>query len=134
MKIVIDSNRVVAALLKDSTTRGLLLNASFEFIAPDFIKEEVEKYRGVFVKKAKISVEDFDLLLSMLFESIKLIPKEEYASSMYKLISEISDPKDIPYLACSIAMEAEGIWTHDLHLKEQTKVRIFTNIDLLNSI
>jgi len=33
MKIVIDSNRVIAALIKESTTREILFDKNFEFIA-----------------------------------------------------------------------------------------------------
>jgi len=33
MKVVIDSNRVLAAMIKDSTTRGILLDIFFEFVA-----------------------------------------------------------------------------------------------------
>ena len=41
MKIVIDSNRVFASLLKDGTARKILYTDYFEFIAPEFIKEEI---------------------------------------------------------------------------------------------
>ena len=37
MKIVIDNNRVVAALVKDSTTRQILFDKMFEFVSPDHI-------------------------------------------------------------------------------------------------
>ena len=45
MKIVIDSNRIAAALLKDSTTRGILFDTNFNFIAPEFVKEEIKKHQ-----------------------------------------------------------------------------------------
>ena len=45
MKLVIDANRVIAALIKQSTTRELLLDMAFEFIAPDFLKTELERHR-----------------------------------------------------------------------------------------
>lgn len=131
MKIVADSNRVVAALLKDSTTRGILFNNKFEFIAPEFVKEEIGKHKKELIKKAKISDREFDLLLSLIFESVTLIPKKEYNKFVDEIKSEISDLKDAPYLACCIATHSEGIWSHDPHIKEQDKVMVFTNIDLL---
>mgnify|MGYP001584687135 CR=1 FL=1 len=45
MKVVIDSNRVIASLLRDSTTREILYNRRFDFIAPEFIKVEIQKYK-----------------------------------------------------------------------------------------
>ena len=38
MKIIIDSNRVIAALMKNSTTREILFNKNFEFFAPEYVK------------------------------------------------------------------------------------------------
>ena len=131
MKFIIDSNRVIAALLKDSTTREILYNRCFEFIAPEFVKEEISKYRTELIKKAKIKSEEFDILLSLFFERITLIPKKEYEAFLKKLKSKISDSKDIPYLACCMAIKALGIWSHDPHLKDQDRVKVFTNIDML---
>jgi predicted nucleic acid-binding protein len=132
MKIVVDSNRAIASLLKDSTTREILYNRSFEFVAPEFIKDEILKYKSVFIKKGVITKEEFDILLSLIFERITLIPKNEYAKYLKKLETEISDSKDIPYLACCISTKAEGIWSHDPHLLGQDKLKVFTNKDLLD--
>ena len=132
MKIVADSNRVIASLLKSSTTREILFNRNFDFVAPEFIKEEISKYKLEFVKKAKITAEEFDVLLSLFFERIKLIPKNEYMGYIEELKNKISDTKDIPYIACCLAAKAEGIWSHDPHFFKQDKVKIFTNKGLLD--
>ena len=131
MKIVIDSNRVIASLLKDSTTREILYNRNFDFVAPEFIKMEMLKYKKDLISKASITKEEFDSLLSLLFERITLIPREEYSKHFKELNADISDPKDIPYFACSLATKSEGIWSHDQDFQKQNKVKIFTNIDLL---
>jgi len=134
MKIVIDSNRVIAALIKDSTTREILFNSRFYFVAPEFLKDEVLKYRSQLVKKAKIQADEFNILFSILFEKISLTPKKGYEKYIKKLKSEIPDPKDIPYLACNIATKADGIWSHDPHFQKQTKIKVYTNNDLLKLV
>lgn len=131
MRIVIDSNRVVAALIKESTTREILFNKDFEFIAPDFIKSEINKYKDDIIKKAKITEKEFDILLSLIFEHITIISEQEYENFIEEIKDEISDIKDIPYLVVSLSHKAEGIWSHDTHFKEQKKVKVFTNIDML---
>lgn len=131
MKIVVDSNRVIASLLKDSTTRKILFDRTFEFVAPEFIKVEMLKYKKDLMSKAGITEEEFGSLLSLLFERITLIPEEEYNKYFKELSAYISDPKDIPYFACSLATMSNGIWSHDPHFQKQNKVKIFTNIDLL---
>ncbi len=35
---------------------------------------------------------------------------------------------------CCIYSNAEGIWTHDHDFMNQNKIKIFTNVDLLNMI
>ena len=77
MKIVIDGNRIIASMLKDSTTREILYTDQFEFVAPEFVMEEVAKYKDRFIARGKISAEEFEELLPLLFEKITLIPNEE---------------------------------------------------------
>ncbi|MEK6909637.1 MAG: PIN domain-containing protein [Candidatus Aenigmatarchaeota archaeon] len=131
MKVVIDSNRVIAAMIKDSTTRDILFDNNLEFIAPDTIKVEVNKYKTAIIEKAGVTEEEFDILLSLIFQHIAIIPQNEYNELVAKFKNEIKDFNDIPYIAVCVATKAEGIWTHDPHFKQQKKVKVFTNIDLL---
>jgi len=131
MKIVIDSNRVLAAMIKDSTTRKILLDHMFEFVAPDYILTELRKYEDRVLKVSGITKYEFEILLAMIFENITTIPETEYRELIEQLKDEISDSKDLAYIAACLASKACGIWTHDPHFKEQKKVNIFTNIDML---
>ena len=36
MKIVIDTNRIIAALIKDGVSRKILFDKRFEFVTPDY--------------------------------------------------------------------------------------------------
>ena len=131
MKVIIDSNRVIAALIKYSTTREILFSDNFEFIAPDSITVEVNKYKDIIIEKSGIAEKEFNILLSIIFEHIGIIPLNEYTGLVAQFKNDIKDPNDIPYIASCVATKAEGIWTHDPHFKEQKKVKVFTNIDLL---
>jgi predicted nucleic acid-binding protein len=42
MKLIIDTNILISSLLKDSTTRELLLNESFKFYLPEIVMSEVK--------------------------------------------------------------------------------------------
>src|SRR3989344_9662725 len=131
MKIVIDSNRAIAALIKDSTTREVLFDEYFEFFAPDYIMTEIHKHENHIVKVAEITKEEFETLISLIFEPIKLIPQTEYNEFLEKYKSVIQDEKDVPYIAVCFACNAEGVWTHDPHFLEQKIIKVFTNIDML---
>ena len=67
----------------------------------------------------------------MIFESIIIVPFSEYQKFIEELKEKISDPKDVVYLAVCLSLKAEGIWTHDLHFKEQKKCEVYTNIDMI---
>lgn len=131
MKIVIDANRLIAALIKEGMTRKILLNAEFQFISPDYLLSEINKYREELLKKTNLAPEDFETLVEMLFEYIEIIPRDEYDSIIEKYKGQLRDEGDLPYLATCAALEAEGIWTHDPHLLQQSIVKTFTNIHLL---
>lgn len=131
MKIVIDSNRVIASLVKDSTTREILFDNYFDFFAPSFIKSEIYKYKKDIIKSASSSKENFDLLLDLIFESITIIPEERYSEFIREIANETKDKKDLPYFAVCLLLKAEGIWTHDLHFQGQKRFKIFTNMDML---
>ena len=131
MKIVVDSNRIIASLIKKGTTRSLLLNKKFDFVAPSYIFTEINKYKKHIISKTRINEEEFEFLLSVIFENIKIIPYSDYGPLLDKLKKEITDIKDVPYLAVTIFTKAKGIWTHDVGFKEQNKIKVFTNIDLL---
>lgn len=129
--LVVDANRAIAAFIRSGTTREILMMEQFEFIAPDFILEEIEKYKAEIMLKAGLGLENFEVLLSLFLGCITILPKEEYQEYIPLLEKEISDIKDIPYIACGLAAKAQGIWTHDPDFREQKKVNVFTNIDLL---
>ena len=134
MKVVIDSNRVIAALLKDSTTRELVFSKNFEFVAPSFIRSEIEKYRLDILRKASLTDDMFGALLSLLFERITILAIEDYTSFLKECEKELGDLNDVPYLAAAKASSAAGIWTHDPHFLDQHRVMVFTNIDMLRLI
>ena len=131
MKILIDTNRIIAALSKAGTTRDILFDEFFEFVTPDYTLSEIEKHRDELKEKTKLTDEEFDFLLVLLFERITVIPQSNYETFVDGCRRDISDPDDIPHLAACLASKAEGIWAHDPHFLEQKKVKVFTNIDML---
>ena len=134
MKLIIDSNRLFAALIKDSTAREILFEESFEFFAPEFIKVEFEKYKSELIDKVGLSEERLDLLFSTIFGFVNIIPENELISFIKEFKEDDIDPKYLSYLAACLKIKADGIWTHDPHFFKQEKIKVFTNIDLLKMI
>ena len=132
MKIIVDTNRIIAALIKEGISREILLNDSFEFFTPDFTLSELNKYEKEIIKKAKITHEEFEILISLIFERIEIVPYEEYSSFLGESKKLISDVKDVPFIALCLALKAGGIWSNDAHFQEQNKIKIFETKDLMN--
>ena len=83
MKIVVDTNRIIAALIKDSISRKLLFE-NFEFVTPDYTISELHEHEEEIRGKAKISHEEFEILISIIFENIETIPRIDYETFMEK--------------------------------------------------
>jgi predicted nucleic acid-binding protein len=52
MMFVIDANAVISALLKDGKSRQIIVSGTFTLIAPEFLSEELYKYRRYIADKA----------------------------------------------------------------------------------
>lgn len=131
MKILVDTNRIVAALIRAGTTRNIIFDDHFEFLTQDYALTEINEHEDELLKKTRLTREEFGLLLALIFEHITIIPHSGYGHLMEECKNDISDPDDIPHLAACLASNAEGILAHDKHFLEQHKVRVFTNGDIL---
>ena len=133
MRLVIDTNRLAAALIKSSVTREIILSDKFDLFSPDYILTEITKNRHYFIKKAKITVKEFDEILLTLLNHIQLIPFEEFKSDFleaFTIMSEI-DPDDTTFLALGLSLKVDGIWTEDDHFRDQKNLKVYSTKDLL---
>ena len=136
MKLVIDTNRIMAGLLRDSSSRKILLHDSFSFFAPDYIETELAKHRPYLVKKAKIPGPDFDLLFHSLLGHVILVPFEDFGHEYHRAmeIMETVDEDDAPFLAVGLALGIAGIWTEDRHFTRQDLLTVWSTRDLIERI
>ena len=131
MKLVIDSNIIIAALLRNSTSRNIILNSDFQFLAPDFTLTELKKYEELIMRKGNLTKQQLNVVFNHLFNKIHIQPISEYEELISKAHSMISDSKDVPFLALALAKSVDGIWTEDKHFKEQKEILIFSTKDLI---
>jgi predicted nucleic acid-binding protein len=52
MKLIIDTNRIIASLIKDSLSRQIINYPLLEFITPDHTLQEINKYEAIIRKKS----------------------------------------------------------------------------------
>jgi len=133
MRIILDTNIIIGALLKDSTIRRMILDPSFEFYLPEYSIEEIEKHIDIITQRSGLNKENVHLLLHLLLTNIRVVPSEQllnrYAEAR-RIIGGI-DPEDIPFLALALAIPNDGIWTDDAHFHKQGKVKIWRTRDII---
>ena len=132
MNIILDSNILFSALIKDSITRRMILDYENHFLFPSFIFEEIEKYKEELLKKSDMNPNDFELLFSILLRKVMIIPMEilsPYKKEAYEIVKNI-DPNDVIFIACSLAYPNSIIWSDDKKLKQQSKVWIIDTAEM----
>jgi len=133
VKLIVDTNVLISALVKKSTVRGLLLNPLFEFYVPEHCIEEIERHVGEISERSGLSVENVFLLLGVLLASVQVVPAEGVVKK-YKEAEKIMgkiDRDDVPFIALALSFPNDGIWTEDKHFLKQNRVRVWRTRELL---
>lgn len=130
MILVLDNNSLFSIMNPKSVSAYLFSSIMAEFIAPEFIKSEFEKYKELILFKSKLSEHEFEIRQKEIEESIEFFKESEYDEFLGKAINNLSDSKDSPYLALALLTNS-AIWSNDPHLKEQLLVPVFTTSDLI---
>ena len=105
MQIVIDSNVLFSALIKDSFTRKIILDYEESFLFPSYIFEELEEHKVELLEKSEMNPAEFDLLLQIILKKVLVVPNEvlnKYFTEAMNVVGEI-DPDDAPFIACALA-------------------------------
>ncbi len=112
------------------------MNSNIEFIAPEYTFAEISKHTDLIKKKAKLTSNDLQYVIDMLFTRITIYPKEEYADCYIKAteIMKDIDPDDAPFLALAMKTKFDGIWSEDKGFQKQNHVKIYTTKELFKII
>ncbi len=131
MKVIVNTNRLIAALVRDGLARAILREAKFSCITLGLNKEELSRHKQEILRKAQMSEDELDLSVAKLFQSTILLPDELVAKYMptAKRIMDAIDPADTPFIAAAMACQC-AIWSDDRHFRQQNKVRILTTQDM----
>lgn len=132
MRLVLDTNILIAALIKDSLSREILFLPGFDFLLPEYALEEVNRHRTKIARHSGLRLEEIDLLLSLLLESVTVVPMGRivpHLKAAEALIGAI-DPGDVPFVALALAMENDGIWSNDRAFEHLPGIRLWKTSDI----
>lgn len=134
MNIVLDSNVLFSALIKDSTTRKKIFEYEGLFLFPAIILEEAREHINLLIDKSRLNNTEFDFLLSLILNKVKIISTDElkpYREEAFKLVRDI-DPDDVLFIACALANPGSIIWSNDRKLKKQAGVKVLNTSEIVH--
>jgi len=136
MNIIIDSNVLFSALIKDSLTRRIILEYEKLFLFSLFIFEEMEEHKQELLNKSKMNKEEFEILLSLILKKVIVVPYETlspFKDKALKLVKDI-DKDDIIFVACALAYKDSIIWSDDKGLKKLKNIKVLNTREIINYI
>lgn len=133
MKIITDVNPLISALLKDSTSRNLMVNSGQDFCFPEPSLHKIRKYKDYMLEKTGFSELEFLVILHTILHFIRIISTEEILQHWdeAKKIMEHIDPEDVTIIAAALSQENGVIWSNDAHFDRQNKVFVLKTEDMV---
>lgn len=134
MKVVVDANVVISALIADSKTRELIVTLEPELLTPEVVHVEIGNYEDLIVEKSGMDSKRVQQFMALLFQYIETVPASEFYPHIDEAKNAIgdTDPDDVLYVACALARDA-GVWSDDSDFDEQDLVPVFKTSEVVES-
>lgn len=126
MKVVVDSNVLVAMIGKRSALRPLwdaFINAKYSIMVSEDILKEYEEILQIYAAK------DADRLVMEIFAETQQVI---YHSIYYKWNMVIEDPDDNKFFNVAVAANADYLVTNDAHFNRIKSIK-FPKVSIINS-
>ncbi|MBI2105790.1 hypothetical protein HYT56_03055 [Candidatus Woesearchaeota archaeon] len=132
MRLIINSNRIIAALVKDSTSKKIILEGNLELLSINVSEDDVKRYKKEILKKSELTEAQFDFIYEKLKEKLIILDDKIIMNKMEeaKRIMDKIDKDDTPFIAAAIATKS-SIWSDDKHFEKQNRIKILKTNDLI---
>jgi len=120
MEVVIDSNKIISAVVSRGIVRRIVVFSGINFYAPKVMIEEIERHREEICRRIGLKTEFFNYILEELILSrLNIVEESRYADKISEayMISKEFDEKDTPFIALALKLKAP-IWTNDKSMIE----------------
>ena len=133
MKLVVDANVVISALIADSKTRELIVTLEPDLLTPALVHDEIGNYTELIVEKSGMSPERVAQFIDLLFQYIEVVSSQKFYPRIEEAEAAIgdTDPDDVLYIACALAEDA-AVWNDDTDFDEQTLVETYSTSDVID--
>ncbi len=111
--VVVDSNILFRILISQGDILEIIFNPKTKLYAPFKLKEEFEKHKKELIQKTRLSEDNFEKLVGLIFKKISFIPIEQYETfieSARRLLK--NHLKDEDFVALALSLKTK-IWTYE---------------------
>ncbi len=133
MEVVVDTNVIVAALLRAGLTRNLIFSEELQLTSPDYAYTEIKNHEEEYLKKSGLEREPFERAVEIVLSRITPAPEEEYEGQKTAAQGFSPDPSDWPFFALALTRRC-SLWSNDRQLKKQNRVRVIGTAELLEML
>ncbi|HLC84182.1 MAG TPA: PIN domain-containing protein, partial [Candidatus Nanoarchaeia archaeon] len=122
MRIILDSNIVIAALMRDSHIRHLIFSSEQSLCFPQFMVDEIHSHKGLILEKSGMDESSYQQLLVKLLGKLSLIPTDLIKKHLGQAteIMKLIDVKDAPFIAAALSYPDAVIWSDDKDFEKQS--------------
>ena len=130
--LVLDSNIIFSALIKDSSTRKIIIDSKEKFLFPEFIFQEAEKHMNILIKKSGMEIKHYTQLLQLILRRVEFVPNSKllkHKEESLRLTKNI-DINDALFVACALAYPGSAIWSDDKKLKKIKRMKVLNTKEI----
>lgn len=136
---IVDANVLISIMISGKSYYKPILTF-FNFYTPDFVFEEIEKYKLTILEKTRLNLQEFQRFTFFVFNKVSVIPRIVISNDAIEKALELThdvDIKDLSYVALAIELDYV-LLTRDKHLVKGVKKKGFRKImtfeDFLTSV
>lgn len=136
MEIVVDVNVIISSLWKKGNSLMVFeLNSvfnKFDFVAPEFLIEELNKHKKEISERSKLPKDEFDEVFDFILEQITFVPKSEFSECVSEAKEILSKhKKDVEYLSLALKLNCL-IFSGDKRFKELIPEKVLNPKEMLD--
>ncbi|HLD97440.1 MAG TPA: PIN domain-containing protein [Candidatus Nanoarchaeia archaeon] len=128
--MIIDNNILFSIMKPDSSASRIFELGALKFVAPEFVKSELNEHKDECQAKSGLSKKEFEQRRAEVEARITFVSVEAYKGFLKKAVRAVSDSDDAPYVAVALALKMP-IWSNDADLKKQSLADVFSTRELI---
>lgn len=136
-RLVVDASVILAGLLRDGTTRSVLLGQhNVTFYTPAAVTEEVDRHLAEIVERSGVSKEAVVVVLDRIRAGLETVPTEAFARYLpaaRRRVARAHALHDEAYVALADALAAP-VWSYDKDFRRVDGVTVVSTKGVLRLV